>query len=275
MAHASDRDWLVGRSFAIDGARVERFASVVGAIGAEHDGGSRVPAAFSFVALAPSLVELVSRALPTASAVVHRSHEIVLSRPLEVGDAVVPRVALDRMRSTPLGAVVAVVGQLSVADQVVNRQAMTFLVPGIEVADVDDDASLRLGSASAPSARQADAVVQRTISRADVAAYADVSGDWQPIHLHDEVAQDFGLPRAVVHGIFLLAIAEAVVHSAAGEGHLGRIGTTFSRPVPVDSDVAVAVWTDATADGVHARFQASTAQSRAAVLKAGFADILR
>lgn len=42
----------------------------------------------------------------------------------------------------------------------------------------------------------------RTTQR-EIFHYAKISGDYNPIHLHDKLAVLFGMPKAIVHGLFL------------------------------------------------------------------------
>ena len=41
----------------------------------------------------------------------------------------------------------------------------------------------------------------RLVTREDVKAYADASGDQNPMHQDDEVARAAGFPRVVAHGM--------------------------------------------------------------------------
>ena len=64
--------------------------------------------------------------------------------------------------------------------------------------------------------------------------YAAASGDTNPIHLDDPVAQQSGLRSRILHGLCTLAFAQrAVVHEAGGGDprRLRRLRARFSRPV--------------------------------------------
>jgi acyl dehydratase len=44
------------------------------------------------------------------------------------------------------------------------------------------------------------------VTRADLVAYADASGDHNPIHQDEAVARSVGLPGVIAHGMFTLAL---------------------------------------------------------------------
>lgn len=61
--------------------------------------------------------------------------------------------------------------------------------------------------------------------------YASLSGDWNPIHLHDLTARLFGFPRAIAHGLDLLSCV--VARGALADPAV--IEAEFKRPVPLPS----------------------------------------
>ena len=75
------------------------------------------------------------------------------------------------------------------------------------------------------------------ITRADLVAYADASGDHNPIHQDEAVARSVGLPGVIAHGMFTLALAARYVDEALGEtGRIAQIGAKFTRPVVVPEE---------------------------------------
>ena len=50
-----------------------------------------------------------------------------------------------------------------------------------------------------------------TVTRADLVAYADASGDHNPIHQDEEVARSVGLPGVIAHGMYTLALVGRAV----------------------------------------------------------------
>lgn len=72
------------------------------------------------------------------------------------------------------------------------------------------------------------------VTRADLAAYADASGDHNPIHLDEAVAISVGLPGVIAHGMYTLAlVARYVEDFSGGPGSIASLGAKFTRPVVV------------------------------------------
>ena len=75
------------------------------------------------------------------------------------------------------------------------------------------------------------------ITRADLVAYAEASGDHNPIHQDEAVARSVGLPGVIAHGMYTLALAARYVDEALGEpGRIAQIGAKFTRPVVVPEE---------------------------------------
>lgn len=55
-----------------------------------------------------------------------------------------------------------------------------------------------------------------TFTREQIAAYADASGDHNPIHLDDEFARSVGLPGIIAHGLLQMGLLAVVAGEAAG-----------------------------------------------------------
>jgi acyl dehydratase len=63
-----------------------------------------------------------------------------------------------------------------------------------------------------------------TITRDQIAAYAEASGDRNPIHLDDEFARSVGLPGVIAHGMLLMGL---MASSVPEPGKLRQIGVRF------------------------------------------------
>ncbi len=73
-----------------------------------------------------------------------------------------------------------------------------------------------------------------SVARETLVAYADASGDQNPIHQDEAFAKSVGLPDVIAHGMFTMGAAGSVVEEWAGDG--GRVvefGTRFTKPVVV------------------------------------------
>jgi acyl dehydratase len=82
-----------------------------------------------------------------------------------------------------------------------------------------------------------------TVTRADLVAYAEASGDHNPIHQDEEVARSVGLPGVIAHGMYTLALAARALDAwAGGPGRVRELGCKFTKPVLVpDDDTGVEV----------------------------------
>ncbi|MGI8847505.1 MAG: MaoC family dehydratase [Candidatus Dormibacteria bacterium] len=76
------------------------------------------------------------------------------------------------------------------------------------------------------------APLARTVTQEQVNAYAQASGDHNPIHLDEEFARMVGLPGTIAHGLLDMGIlAEAVARWAGGYAHLTALSCRFSKPL--------------------------------------------
>ncbi len=72
----------------------------------------------------------------------------------------------------------------------------------------------------------------RTVTRTDVRAYADASGDQNPLHQDDDVARMVGFSGIIAHGMFTMGHLGACVASWAGDpANVVRFSAQFRAPV--------------------------------------------
>ncbi|MGA7172727.1 MAG: MaoC family dehydratase [Candidatus Dormiibacterota bacterium] len=82
--------------------------------------------------------------------------------------------------------------------------------------------------------------LRRVITQGVISAYAEASGDHNPIHLDLEYARRSGLPATIAHGLLTLGTACAEVERWAGAGSwVSRVVCRFSAPVPAGEEIAV------------------------------------
>lgn len=83
-----------------------------------------------------------------------------------------------------------------------------------------------------------------TVNRALLKAYADASGDQNPIHQNEEFAVSVGLPNVIAHGMLTMAlVGKYVTDWAGGSSKVTHFGARFIKPVivPADADVDLTV----------------------------------
>ncbi|QIG41381.1 acyl dehydratase [Nocardioides anomalus] len=74
------------------------------------------------------------------------------------------------------------------------------------------------------------------VTRADLVAYAEASGDHNPIHQDEDVARSVGLPGVIAHGMYTLALAARYVEEQVGPGRVATFGAKFTKPVVVPAE---------------------------------------
>jgi acyl dehydratase len=116
-----------------------------------------------------------------------------------------------------------------------------------------------------------------SFSRDSLVRYAGASGDFNPIHYRDDVAQSVGLPGVLAHGMLTMGAAvQPVVDWAGDAGRIIDYQVRFTRPVPVPATGAATLEVLATiaeidADSARVRvdliasFEAATVLGKAQV----------
>ena len=89
-----------------------------------------------------------------------------------------------------------------------------------------------------------DVVAERTVhlTRESLVRYAGASGDFNPIHYRDDVAERVGLPGVLAHGMLTMGLAvETIVPWLGDAGRILEYGVRFTRPVVVDAETGAKV----------------------------------
>ena len=72
------------------------------------------------------------------------------------------------------------------------------------------------------------------IDRALLKAYADASGDQNPIHQNEEFALSVGLPNVIAHGMLTMAlVARFISDWSGGSANVKEFSARFIKPVIV------------------------------------------
>ncbi|WP_029151358.1 MaoC/PaaZ C-terminal domain-containing protein [Microbacterium indicum] len=91
------------------------------------------------------------------------------------------------------------------------------------------------------------------LTRDSLVRYAGASGDFNPIHYRDDVAQRVGLEGVLAHGMLTMGLASSIVGELVGDtSRIASYVVRFTKPVLVDpeagADVDVAVTVGAVND---------------------------
>jgi len=80
------------------------------------------------------------------------------------------------------------------------------------------------------------------LSRDSLVRYAGASGDFNPIHYRDDIAQSVGLDGVLAHGMLTMGLAVAPVTAWLGDrGFVSSYQVRFTKPVYVPAEGAVTV----------------------------------
>jgi acyl dehydratase len=72
--------------------------------------------------------------------------------------------------------------------------------------------------------------------------YAGASGDFNPIHYRDDIAQAVGLPGVLAHGMLTMGLAvQTVVDFVGDSGKILDYQVRFTKPVLVDAKTGATV----------------------------------
>jgi acyl dehydratase len=174
---------------------------------------------------------------------VHVANRIEHLRPVALGETPSFRVRAEDLREHAKGRQFDVVAVAAVGGERVWEGRSTYLRvgggSGSEGAGKDDNTSA--AERPAAPAREAIWAIPGDIGR----RYGAVSGDRNPIHLHNVSAKLFGMPRAIAHGMWLKARVLAALQPELPESFIAEV--RFKRPVLLPAKVAFS--TDKTADG--------------------------
>ena len=80
--------------------------------------------------------------------------------------------------------------------------------------------------------------LSKVVKREDVKAYADASGDQNPLHQDDSFARSVGFPGIIAHGMFTMAhLVKAVTDWAGDPGALKQMKVQFRAVVFMDETI--------------------------------------
>lgn len=91
-----------------------------------------------------------------------------------------------------------------------------------------------------------------SIDRAMLKAYADASGDQNPIHQDEEFAVSVGLPNVIAHGMLTMAlVGKYVTDWSGGSATVKEFGARFIKPVIVPEGEKVDLTINATVSEIE------------------------
>jgi len=179
-----------------------------------------------------------------AVGLVHLSNRIVVHRPALVSEVFDLTVRATPIEPHPKGRTFALVSTASVDGEVVWEDYSTMLRRGGGSADAGNG---RTEGGGAGEPRESGVAEQQQVDAAPVEwrlggdlgrRYGSVSGDRNPIHLHQYTAKLFGFPRAIAHGMWTKARALAALESTLPDAY--TVDVSFRKPILLPGRVTFA-----------------------------------
>ena len=118
--------------------------------------------------------------------------------------------------------------------------------------------------------------VCQTIDRDQTYRYAEASGDYNPIHIDENVAKLAGFPGIIVHGLCTMALTSKVMidHLCDSDPRrLKRLSTRFSRSVFPGQEITTAVWAGQKLDSLRTYAYETYNPEGKAVIKDGRVEV--
>ncbi len=199
-----------------------------------------VPIAFPQVPIMALHIDLLSRwSFPVrAMGLVHQGTTIEVLEELPATGGWQVRAAVAGARHVRTGLEFDVVGQVGVADRVCWRSTAVLLSRSRTAAGAEESGVPR-PDADGPWPAQMPVPVDEGTGR----AFARITGDINPIHLHALSARLFGFPRAIAHGWWTTARVAALLGADASVPDR-TLQIAFRRPVLLPSTPVLASRTD-------------------------------
>jgi acyl dehydratase len=172
------------------------------------------------------------------SQVLHGEQEYVYERPIGVGDAVTVRHRVASIRQSR-GMALMTIEQL--CDTATGERAITGRAL-LVVRDIVPGETAATAPAASKPAKEREGepfpALTKTVTQMQIDAYANVSGDHNPIHINPDVARSVGLGGTIAHGMLSMAFAGQALTdwlaAAPERGRLGRLRVRFQAMVRPD-----------------------------------------
>jgi len=103
--------------------------------------------------------------------------------------------------------------------------------------------------------------------------YAGASGDFNPIHIDEEFAQQVGLPGRILHGLWTMAqVARAHTDAAGGPEKLKRLSVQFRGMGRLEAEIVVTGTVQEVRDGM-ATVASEARQGENRIIRHGLAEV--
>ena len=242
VGHESPR-----QSVTIQAADVSAFANAIGdANPLFHDAEAARSAGFAAALAPPTFVTRMRVPMaefgldPTCMQVLHGEQEYEYANPLHAGEQFSVRQRLATLRQSNRGDGMAILTIETIGETVDGAPAFTgratvIVREGTPSAAAGAASSQAARTSTPPEGTQVGEVVKH-VTQSQINAYADVSGDHNPIHVDPDAARGVGLDGTIAHGMLSMAFLGQVVTDwlaalPASGGWLARLRVRFQAMV--------------------------------------------
>lgn len=200
----------------------------------------RVPPTWLHVLTFPLHIHLLSGPASTVrlAGVVHVANRMQLHRPVTGTDALDVAVRVENLRPHRRGALLDVVGEVRVGEELAWEGVSTYLAPGAMTPGTPEPAER-------PPFEPVRPVAAWRLPASLGVDYRRVSGDPNPIHTSRVAARAFGFARPIAHGMWTHARLLAAIEPRLPETYSTR--ARFTRPILLPATVGA--WWQRDGDG--------------------------
>jgi acyl dehydratase len=219
----------------IDPAHLAAFQRVCG-----HRVSDVLPPTYLHVLAFPLSVALMSeRSFPfPLVGMVHVANWITVARPVRTDEPVSFEVRAADLRAHPAGKQFDLLAAATVDGETVWSGRSTYLRRGKPADGAKSDKSAKRTELPPQTGARSVLRVPDDIGR----RYGAVSGDRNPIHLHNLTAKAFGFPSAIAHGMWLKARTLATLEGRLPDAY--TVEVAFKLPVLLPATLSVAAAQD-------------------------------
>ncbi len=170
-----------------------------------------------------------------AIGLVHVENTITQHRPIGVSEPVSLEVRATPIEPHPKGRQFTVITEVLVGDELVQVCESTYLRRG---GGEQKDAPVKASQRTPEQAKELPAIAEWKLPGDLGRRYAAVSGDRNPIHMHDLTAKAFGFPRAIAHGMWTKAHCLAALDNRRPDAF--KVHVAFRKPILLPAKVELA-----------------------------------
>lgn len=240
----------------------------------ERPGGILAPPMFGVVAGWLSIMAAVTDSDLNVDVLrlLHSEQDMQFFRPLVPGDIITSTATIAAIKEEVAGESLAIdVHCVNQRTELVQTIRFTALIRGRSGRD-----KKRSSATGAAPVGESLFCVRQKIDDDQTYRYAKASGDYNPIHVDEDVAKLAGLPGTIVHGLCTMAFTSKVMIDRLCDGdprRLRRLRARFSRPVFPGQEITTAAWPLPDRDGLKIYAYETYNPDGKDVIREGIAEI--